>query len=281
MCPIVSLLGRARTGAGGEPCGRMIRALEGQAGQSGGKPAGSGPIVDPDSALLERARGGDRAALGELLTSHEEMLFAVCLRTLGDRDTARDITQDALVRAIQSLDSFDGRSRFSTWLTRIAINACLSYLRKQRLRKHASLDAPMGRGSGSGGRSDFSGQRIGQTLPGREPEPVSRIEQDETLECLDRAMARIDPEQRILLSLRDVRGLDYARIADALGIPVGTVKSRMFRARAALREAMEESRSVLKPEQSGTSASPERGLRAGSGSDPSEKDGSDSRVGEL
>lgn len=245
--------------------------------QSGGESAGAGHIVDPDAALVERARGGDRAALGELLTGHEGMLFAVCLRTLGDREAARDITQDALVKSIQSLDSFDGRSRFSTWLTRIAINACLSHLRKQRLRKHASLDAPAGRGSGGGAGGDggagSSGQSIIQTLRGREPEPGSRIESDETLECLDRAMARIDPEQRVLLSLRDVRGLDYARIADALGVPVGTVKSRLFRARAALREAMEEARSEQVLQGRRGSTSQEHGRRAGSGSDP-EKDGS-------
>lgn len=229
--------------------------------------------MDPDAVLLERARGGDRVALGALLTEHEAMLFAVCLRTLGDRETARDITQDTLVKAIQSLEFFDGRSRFSTWITRIAINACLSHLRKQRLRKHASLDAPAGRGSGRGGFSGSSGSGgsgISQTLHSMEPEPGSRIEQEETLECLDRAMARIDPEQRVLLSLRDVRGLDYARIADALGVPVGTVKSRLFRARAALREAMEEAQS----ERHCGSTSLEHGHRAGSGSDP-EKDGLD------
>lgn len=203
-------------------------------------------MLDPDALLVERARGGDREALGTLLTSHERMIFAVCLRTLGDREAARDIAQDALVKAIQSLDMFDGRSRFSTWLTRIAINASLSHLRKQRLRKHASLDAPARSGSGGGGRSGSSGgggSGIGSTLPGREPEPSSRIESAETLDRLDEAMAGIDPEQRVLLSLRDVRGLDYTQIADVLGVPVGTVKSRLFRARAALREAMEEAQS--------------------------------------
>ena len=275
---IVSLF--ARVGQGRwltKPGGRLVQALNEHSRQTGGDSAGAGPIVDPDAVLVERARGGDRDALGELLTGHESMLFAVCLRTLGDRETARDITQDALVRAIQSLDSFDGRSRFSTWLTRIAINACLSHLRKQRLRKHTSLDAPVGRGAGGGGRGDSSGssgQGIAQTLPGREPEPGSRIEKEETLECLDRAMARIDPDQRVLLSLRDVRGLDYARIADALGVPVGTVKSRLFRARAALREAMEEVQSEGASERRSPSVSPERGRRAGSGSDP-RKDESD------
>ncbi|MCB9838370.1 MAG: RNA polymerase sigma factor [Phycisphaeraceae bacterium] len=217
-----------------------------ETGQPGGIRADQGAGSDPDAPLVARARGGDRAALGELLTGHETMLFAVCVRTLGDREAARDITQDAMVKAIQSLDTFDGRSRFGTWITRIAINACLSHLRKQRLRKHASLDAPAGSGSGRSGRSGGAGgsvRSMGQSLPGGEPEPGSNVESAETLECLDRAMSRIDPEQRVLLSLRDVRGLDYTQIADALGVPVGTVKSRLFRARAALREAMEEAQS--------------------------------------
>ena len=237
--------------------------------------------MDPDALLVERARTGDREALGALLTGHEQMIFAVCLRTLGNRESARDMTQDAMVKAISALDSFDGRSRFSTWLTRIAINACLSHLRKQRLRKHASLDAPIGGAGDSGGRAGSAGQRIGQTLPSGEPEPGSRIEADETLDCLDRAMARMDPEQRVLLSLRDVRGLDYSRIADALGVPVGTVKSRLFRARAALREAMEEAQAdgdsvgdghrmgpAVGPEKEPGSGDVGRGERGSSGDEP-------------
>jgi RNA polymerase sigma-70 factor (ECF subfamily) len=260
--------------------GSVIAALKDHSrqfggGSAGGDPGGGGRIVDPDSALIARARGGDRAALGELLTAHEGMLFAVCLRTLGNRETARDITQDVLVKAIQSLDSFDGRSRFSTWMTRIAINACLSHLRKQRLRKHASLDSLSAPGSGRGGRAGHSGGRHSQSIPGGEPEPGSRIETDETLDCLDRAMAGIDPDQRVLLSLRDVRGLDYSRIADVLGVPVGTVKSRLFRARAALREAMEEAQSERDGGSRSGSGSRGDGHRIGSGSGPAESGGLD------
>lgn len=256
----------------------MIAALKDHSRQSegesaGGDPGSAGRIVDPDSAMIARARGGDRGALGELLTAHEGMLFAVCLRTLGNRETARDITQDVLVKVIQSLDSFDGRSRFSTWVTRIAINACLSHLRKQRLRKHASLDSLAAPGAGRGGRAGRSGGRLSQSIPGREPEPGSRIETDETLICLDRAMAGIDPDQRVLLSLRDVRGLDYSRIADVLGVPVGTVKSRLFRARAALREAMEEAQSGFGGGSRSGSESRGDGHRIGPGSGPAETDG--------
>ncbi len=185
--------------------------------------------------LIERARAGDRDALGNLLALHEARLFAVCLRTVGNREAARDLTQDSLVKVIQSLANFDGRAKFGTWVTRIAVNTCLSHLRKERLRRHASLDAPGPSVSGRGGGE----APAAATLPGREQGPGSGVEEREALARLDRALARLDGEQRAILALRDVRGLDYEQIAAALETPVGTVKSRLFRARSALREAME------------------------------------------
>lgn len=187
-----------------------------------------------DARLVERLQNGDASAWGPLLERREGMIFATCRRMVSDPETARDLTQDVLVRLIEKINDFDGRARFSTWMTRITINHCISYLRKQKLRRHASLESPVGKGdSGTVGS-------LGSTLEqDSEPGAGGSVESDEDARRVARAMRAIDPEHAAILTLRDVQGLEYAHIAEALEVPVGTVKSRLFRARAALREQVE------------------------------------------
>src|SRR4029077_1267195 len=127
-----------------------------------------------DRALVERIRGagiGDRAAWGELLARYQDRLYAVCLRMVGDRDAAADLTQDAFVKVIQGLDSWDGRSKLSTWMIRVTMNVCLSHLRSEKLGRDASLGdeggTPLRRGEalGAGGMESRTGN------PEREPGP--------------------------------------------------------------------------------------------------------------
>lgn len=221
-----------------------------------------------DVALVAAIRSGgtggpgDRKAWGELVTRHQDRVFATCYRLVGDRETAADLTQDAFVKVIQGLDSYDGRARLTTWMTRIAMNVCLSFLRAQKLRRHASLDAAGdGRGGAvaglagslvrgeSGGMGEAAARVVGGSGPGtphkwvsaaiREQTPASRVETTARHRAVTEALSRLDPEQRAILILRDVQGLEYDQIAAAMEIAGGTVKSRLFRARAALREALE------------------------------------------
>jgi RNA polymerase sigma-70 factor (ECF subfamily) len=187
-----------------------------------------------DLALLESYRQGDLAALSDLLVGYQDRLFAICMRMIGDHETARDLTQDALLRVIQGLDKFDGRSKLSTWIIRVTMNVCLTHLRRQRLRNHASLDAPMG--SDSDGRALT---RVSILADETEPGAPGAVEHTESLERLSRGMASLEASQRAILILRDLQGLDYQVIADILEVPKGTVKSRLFRARLALREAVQ------------------------------------------
>lgn len=205
---------------------RRTPSPSGTAGQ------GEGPYPIEEARLVRKAKAGDREALGALLADQESRLFAVCLRMVGERESARDLAQDALVKAIHALETFDERARFSTWITRIAINACVSHLRKRKLRSHPSLD---------GAAADPADPKLSDRLEQRrEPPPHSRVEQSERLEALRLAMGALSPEQRALLLMRDGQDMDYASIAEALNVRVGTVKSRLFRARAALRDAMEQ-----------------------------------------
>lgn len=224
-----------------------------------------------DQALVLLARNGDQQALADLLTTHQDRVFAVCLRMTGDRDAAEDLAQETLLRVIKNLDQFNHKARFTTWLTRVAMNVCLTAFRKNRLRKTVSLDAMGGDpGASQGGTGLFKslsgdtflgailgklfgagagdttlGTRAGETKslsrkftgsPARERDVVESAELSESLSRLYIALEELDPEQRAILILRDMQGLDYQHIADILEVPPGTVKSRIFRARTALRE---------------------------------------------
>jgi len=194
--------------------------------------------IDPTAApltplaelqLVEAHRGGDPDAMGQLLEAYQRRLYSICYRMVRNEHDARDLTQDSMVRVIQGLDSYDGRSKLSTWIIRVTMNTCLSYLRKQRLRRHGSLDLAS---------EDSAGGPIDPRSKG-ELLPTSRVELSEMRSVLGRAMMRLDPDMRAVLVLRDMQDLEYQSIAHSLEVPIGTVKSRLFRARLALRTAVE------------------------------------------
>ncbi|MGD9690674.1 MAG: RNA polymerase sigma factor [Phycisphaerales bacterium] len=196
---------------------------------SGDPPAHQPHPESDDAALVARIRGpgegakADPEALESLLRRHQDLLFATCQRMVGPRDAA-DLCQTALVKIIQGLSGFDGRAQFSTWAVRIAMNACLSHLRAERLRRHAALPDSEEVLAGAGSN--------------REPASTSNVQDPVERRRLLRALDRLDGEQRAMIVLRDVQGLDYAQIAAVLEVAEGTVKSRLFRAREALRTAM-------------------------------------------
>ena len=172
---------------------------------------------DPDADLLSAARGGDRRALDDLLRRHQPRLWALCRRLTGTDADADDAAQEALVSIVRALPGFDGRSRFGTWAYRIAVNASLDELRRRRRRPEPGLpgDADVG--------------------PGPEPAATGPDPAGAALTVdVDAALCRLPPEFRAPVVLRDLCGLDYAEIAEVLGVPPGTVRSRISRGRAAL-----------------------------------------------
>ena len=187
--------------------------------------------------LVEKARRGDHGALGQLLQEHQLRLFNIVLRMVGQRDDAAEITQDAMVKVVEHIGDFRGQADISTWMIRIAMNLSFSWLRKQRLRRTTSLDD----------RNAAAGSRFGddqltplrqQLTDTREPQPLLRVQHNEMLGYLHGCMNRLQDDLRAVLVLRDIDQMAYDRIADVLAIPVGTVKSRLFRARLALRHEM-------------------------------------------
>lgn len=192
--------------------------------------------ADHEKALLQRVHGGDRGALGDLLRTHQRRLYNVCLRMVSHPDDAAELTQDVLVKVVEKIDTFRGDAKLTTWMTRIAMNLSISHLRKRRLRQTVSIDAPSG---SSNGRAAGDGLSLAGRLPEeRELSPDRRVERGEMLDELQAAIAGLDDDQRAVLVLRDLEQWDYQQIAESLELPVGTVKSRLFRARLALRERM-------------------------------------------
>lgn len=193
----------------------------------------------PDVAMLRRAQAGDRAAYGQIVLLYQDRLFNAVLRVVGDRDEAMELTQEAFTRGLTKLDSFRGEASPYTWLFRIAINLAISQLRKVQRVRVFSLDQPTSRG-GAGSRFDddqASGliDRVTQSSADAPDEAMEKRERDEQVVS---ALGRLDAEYRAVLVMRDIEGFDYQQMADVLGLPLGTLKSRLFRARLALRDEL-------------------------------------------
>ncbi|MBI5762334.1 MAG: sigma-70 family RNA polymerase sigma factor [Planctomycetes bacterium] len=173
-----------------------------------------------ESELLACSRAGDTAAFGRLVELYADRVVTVCARMVRDRGVAEDLAQEAFVKAWQSLASFDGRSAFYTWLYRIAMNLCLSERRRPRRVVNMADEGLANR------------RESGEALPGDAAEL-----KEEHARVLT-ALAELDEEHRAVVVLRDVQGLDYEEIAGILGVPRGTVKSRLHRGRMELRERL-------------------------------------------
>jgi len=192
------------------------------------------PDDEADRRLVLAIRAGDPDAWTRLIERYQVRVFSVCVRMVRDRELANDLTQDAFIKIIKGLDTFDERAKLSTWVYRVTMNVCLSKLRSEKLRRHASLETlAAGPGKDQERRSELGFAQV------REPGAERGVEDDEERERMLAALEVLSEEHRAILVLRDGRGLEYEQIADALDIPIGTVRSRLFRARAALRQAME------------------------------------------
>ena len=176
---------------------------------------------------------GDRAVLADLIQQHHGRLFNLAYRMLHHREDAADVTQQAVVNIIQHAADFRGQSSVGTWMTRILMNQALSHLRRNRVRHASSLDA-----GGEDGQDQVASLRH-QLADTRELSPPRRVEESEMLAHLKKAIAELEGPFRAVLVLRDIDQRDYHNIADILDLPVGTVKSRLFRARLALRQQLQ------------------------------------------
>jgi RNA polymerase sigma-70 factor (ECF subfamily) len=178
-----------------------------------------------DRDLIRQCRAGATEAFGVLVERHQDRLYASLVRILGSAEDAREAVQDAFVHAYQKLDSFQGNAAFSTWLFRIAINAAFSRQRRAR-RYKASLDGARG------------GAGYEPADPRPDADPSQPLEQSETQRIVREALAALPEEYRTALVLKEMEGFRYEEIAEIVGVPIGTVRSRIHRARQELREKL-------------------------------------------
>ena len=195
------------------------------------------PVADApnerDEADVEAARAGDVDAFDRLMARHEQRVFNLCLWIVGDRDEAADATQDAFIRAYRHLKKFRGDCPFGAWVSRIAVNVArdAANSRKKRPRDFSSLEAE--------GAPEFDPPDLNARSA---PDEIARAARQNAVRC---ALGRVPETYRTVLVLFDLQGRSYEECAATLEIPIGTVKSRLSRARAALREALGDDRELF------------------------------------
>lgn len=184
--------------------------------------------VHPDLALLEKVKAGDLSAFEQLMRQYDRQIFRIALHITQNREDAEDIVQDTFLKAFTKLDQFQGNSKFYTWLVRIAVNESLMRLRKRRAHKIVSMDEDIQTEEGSIPR-DFADWM---------PNPEQNYNQSELAGILRRTIKGLPPGFRTVFALRDIDGLSTEETAQALGLSVPAVKSRLLRARLQLRERL-------------------------------------------
>lgn len=173
-----------------------------------------------ESKLIHAARSGDEAAFEQLVRLHEKKVYNLCLRLCGDPEDAAEAAQDAFLALWRSLGSFREDAALSTWLYRLASNACIDLLRRnKRTVEGVSLDD----------------EELRLEVRDTAPTPEQHVERQETLRAVREGLSTLPPEYRQVLVLRELHQLSYAEIADIASLEVGTVKSRISRARQLLR----------------------------------------------
>lgn len=195
--------------------------------------AGWSEVGGREAALIERCAAGDETAYAELVAEHQRMVVQLAMNLLGDHDEALDLSQEVFLRVFRTIGRFRGQSALRTWIYRIAVNQARNRHRFWRRRHRAdqvSLDQHV--------------EAHGELLSGGETGPDRVLAQKELASRLQRALDGLPFDQRTAIILREVDGLSYEEIAFSLGVAVGTVKSRLTRARQALRQELREVRTA-------------------------------------
>jgi len=195
------------------------------------------PLSFQDQQTLSQLKRGNWSAMEQLVHRYQDRLYATVLRMVNQPEDAADLVQETFVRAMQGVARFEGKSSLYTWLFRIAVNLAISHRRSNQYRSAVSLD-----GDRDDDQDGLNRQAAGlrrQLAQQTENDPAANAQQRMDYEKLLGALGRIDAEFRAVIVLRDVEECDYDQMAEILNVPVGTVKSRLFRARLALRELLQ------------------------------------------
>ena len=187
-----------------------------------------------DAVLVQKWQKGDTAAIEKLVCKYQGRIYNLILKICSNPDDAAELMQDTFVKVLENIDKFESRSSFYTWAFRIAVNLTLNYRKRKATVGFTSLDA----------ESASDNEQIGQGLAAilsydKSPDPALVAENKELCDLIQKGINKLDEEQRTIIVLRDIEGMDYEQIAEVLNTELGTVKSRLSRARAALRQILE------------------------------------------
>lgn len=181
-----------------------------------------------ESTLVAQAREGDTVAFGELVRRYEGKIFRLAQHITQNREDAEDVLQETFLKAYEHLDQFQGNSKFYTWIVRIAVNQALMKLRRRKADRSVSLDETI----------DTGEDTIVREIAAWGEDPEQRFSREELGELLDSAVQGLEPPYRSVFVLRDIEDLSTEETADALGLSIPAVKSRLLRARLQLREKL-------------------------------------------
>jgi RNA polymerase sigma-70 factor, ECF subfamily len=185
------------------------------------------PAFD-ESALVARAKAGDMEAFSELVRHYERRVFRMAKQITQNDDDAEDVLQETFLKAYTHLDDFQGNSKFYTWLVRIAVNEALMKLRKRRSDRTVPLDEPI----------DTGEDEMVREIAVWDEDPEQSYSREELAELLSQAVESLKPAYRTVFVLRDIEELSIEETAEALGLSISAVKSRLLRARLQLREKL-------------------------------------------
>jgi RNA polymerase sigma-70 factor (ECF subfamily) len=187
-----------------------------------------------DSVLVQQSQAGDIVAMERLILKYQNRIYNVILKMCGNSDDAAELTQETFVKVIENIDKFKGRSSFYTWLFRIGVNLTLNHCQRSARTATCSLDAeePERDGHARSLLRDFLSDD-------RATDPAALVQSRELCELAKRSLLKLEEPQRTIVVLRDIEGMDYAQIAEVLNIELGTVRSRLSRARSNLRDILE------------------------------------------
>jgi RNA polymerase sigma-70 factor (ECF subfamily) len=187
-----------------------------------------------DAALIQQYRRGDSEAMERLILRYQNRIYNIILRMCGNADDAAELTQETFVKIIENIDRFAGKSSFYTWAFRIAVNLTLNYCQRSVRVGFRSLD------SEDNEDSRPAKKQLKEILSDdSSPDPAEVALNKELCGIVEKALVKLDETQRAVIVLRDIEGMNYAQIARVLNVELGTVKSRLSRARGRLREILE------------------------------------------
>jgi RNA polymerase sigma-70 factor (ECF subfamily) len=188
-----------------------------------------------EKLLLEKAKNGDVEAFEHLIEGYQKKVYNIALRMIGNYDDAYDMAQETFIRVFRSIKNFKEQSSFSTWVYKITTNVCLDELRKRKNRNVVSLDDDI----------KLDNNEVKRQVQDDKPTPDVLVEMDELKNIVNDAINKLSGEHRTAIILRDIHGFSYEEISEIINCPQGTVKSRINRARRALKELLQTKTELL------------------------------------